>query len=384
MPGSIKVSGTQRTVAAPYVKVAGTWRPAAVAYVKVSGAWKQWYAANILDDFNRADASSLGTVSNGVTSWTTVSGSWGVVSNQAKSTTSPSSYPLAQVTSPLQSSDYELRIDTPSGHGQGLAFWITDANNFWDVSTNSSFSEWYTCPNGGTLSGTNCLSSYSYSPDVYHPATTYTCGTLVTPSAVSYGPATATTSTANGCGCTDSVERACCSRAGGSCSGGVCYVSTTTSSCDGNVGRSGSGCSYQPSSYCSAGSWNGSSCVCTTSAYYTCSGGETVTNGLCSGTSSTPATYNSSTSYNVRVQKNVAGTVTEVASWAQSWPIRSLSVTTSNATVNVTAYSGAGLSGSSSTNSYAATSPTRTANAGIIITSSSYDQGNIVDNFYLK
>ena len=59
MPGSIKVSGTQRTIAAPYVKVAGTWRPAAVGYVKVAGTWRQWYASSIIDNFNRADSTPL-------------------------------------------------------------------------------------------------------------------------------------------------------------------------------------------------------------------------------------------------------------------------------------------------------------------------------------
>lgn len=384
MPGLIKVSGSQRTIASPYVKVNGAWRNVAVAYTKVNGTWRQWYAANIQDDFNRADAASLGTVSNGVTSWTPVSGSWAITANQATSATAPSTYPLAQVTSPLQTSDYELRLDIPSGHGPGLAFWITDANNFWDVSTNSTFSSWYTCPNGGTLSGTSCISSYSYPVDVYHPATSYTCGSYITPSAVSYGPALTPVTSANGCGCTDSVERLCCSNSGGSCSGGVCYVTTMQSSCDGNVGRNGTGCSYQPSSYCTAGSWNGSSCVCTTSAYWTCSGGETPSNGQCSGTTSQPATYNTSTSYNVRVQKRSAGVVTEMASWNQAWPIRSLSVVTSNSTINVTAYSNTGLSGFNSASSYTATTPTLTPNAGIIITSSSYDQGNVVDNFYLK
>lgn len=371
MPGSIKVSGAQRTIAAPYVKVSGSWRTASLAYIKVAGTWRQWYAAQITDTFDRSDSSTLGTVSNGVTSWNILTGSWAIVSNTAVGT---GSYALATVVNPLQVADYTLTLDTQSG--TGLAFWVTDTNNWWSAVPTTTSSVSYSCPNGGTYNSSsgNCESSSSLNNAVLHFGS-YACGTYTAGSSTTYGAGSSTTYTPTGepCG-------SLCSRAGGTCISGGCYTSSTTSVCDGNVGRSGSGCTYTVSGSCSQGSYNveTQSCQCPNN-YYTCPNGGSYNSstGYCYYTSSYSATSTTNYSYSINVLQSTSGTVVTRASYSLTSSALSLKLVTANSTVSVQAYSAAGQIGTLTTNTFVATNPTRTATAGII-------GAGIVDNFGLK
>jgi hypothetical protein len=379
MPGSIKVSGAQKTIAAPYVKVSGTWRPAAVAYVKVSGTWRQWYAADITDTFDRANANSLGTVSNGVTSWTALSGSWAIASNQATSSTSPSSYPVATVTSPLSSTDYELKIDVPAGAGPGVALWVTDASNWYAVTTNLVTTNNYSCPSGGTVSGTDCVITSTYNAT----ATTYNCG-----SPYSYD-----------CNYSASYRAAGYVYNGAFCSG--CSgpgANDGTLQCTTINGQFGCWEIIPAGYYCpNGGTLSGSTCLktcsgcgtggsdpCATCTSYSCSPGDSLNGTICTSTSTYSATNTPTYTYTTRLIKNTSGTKSTLVTYSHSSAVRSLKVTTSNDTVSISAYSGTGQSGLLDTNNYAVTTPTKTAVAGIIISPASSSQGTTLDNFYMK
>jgi hypothetical protein len=171
VPSYIKVSGTPRTVIAPSVKIGSTWHQAIFIYTKVNGTWRQGFAANVEDTFNRADQTGLGTTSNFVTTWTAQRQVWNIVSNQATTAADPTTYPLATVASPRQITDYELHIDNINGAGTGVAFWVTDLNNWWGAVTNTVSSVTYACPQGGVLSNTTCNRDDSY-PAVTHPGGT--------------------------------------------------------------------------------------------------------------------------------------------------------------------------------------------------------------------
>lgn len=371
MPGSIKVSGTYRTVAAPYVKVSGTWRPTAVAYIKVSGEWKQWYASSITDDFNRTDASSLGTTSNGVTSWTATSGSWGITSNQATTSTAASSYPVATVTSALGVSDYELRIDVPSGAGQGLAFWVTDADNWWGVVTDLVTTNNYSCPAGGTLAGSTCNVTSTYA--AY--SNTSNCG-ISGSSSYTYAALANTGYTPLYSGCGGSP----CAGSGTQCINHTCYSTYTYYTCNAGDGDpSGTTCTHTYST-CSSGG----SDACMTCTSYSCNSGDTLSGSTCTHSSSYSATNTPSYTYFTRVVNKVSGTVSTVSSYSHTSAVRSLKVVTSNSSVTVSAYSAAAQSGLLNSNTYAATSPATTATAGMLVSPASSSQGAVLDNFYLK
>lgn len=187
MPGSIKVSGSQRTVASPYIKVSGSWRQVAAGYIKVAGTWRVWHSAAIVDNFNRPNNAALGTASNGIAVWSNLRGSWGINSLAANSAGAATDYPIA--TTPLTKStqNYQIDIDIPAGAGAGLAFWVTNSTNWWAAVTAQTTSTSLFCPNGGSLSGTTCItgtSSYgasSTTSSVNLGAVTYFCpagGTL--------------------------------------------------------------------------------------------------------------------------------------------------------------------------------------------------------------
>lgn len=255
MPGFLKVSGSQKTVASPYIKVGGAWKNVSVAYVKVNGAWKQWYAAQVTDTFDRANASSLGTVSNGVTSWTNVTGSWGITNNQA-TTSSYSSYPLAKVQSPTNQNDFVESIDIVNGSGGGLGFWITDTNNWYAVVTNTVQNVSYSCPSGGTYNPSTGNCEVPWSSPAY--CTTSSAGVSSTVTST-YGASSGICYSISVGLCSDSIGRSACSAQGGSCSGYDCRVPYVCYSCNPGDSLNGSTCTTY-SEQCAAGTDSSSTC----------------------------------------------------------------------------------------------------------------------------
>ncbi len=378
MPGSIKVSGSQRTVASPYVKVSGSWRQVAAGYIKVAGAWRVWHSADISDDFNRLNSSTLGTASNGIAQWTTLKGSWGIASSQASSDTAPSSGALA--TTPLIKPvpNYDITLDIPSGAGVGAAFWVTDQNNWWAAITYQTTSTAYSCPNGGTLSGSTCNTLNGYPASIgytqelcEYPTTT----TQYYAEEIRYGY--------------EPIGIACgsqCTQLGGACISGTCQEWGSYIYCTSTPTNSTTSCSSTTTTCPGGCTLEGNRCY-SYSSYYYCPNGGTLEGSTCFVTSSYEATATTVTSYSVRLIKSVSGTISTVQTVTTSAPTKSLRVTTTDNVVNVKAYSVEGQTGPATELNYTATSPTITGNLGIIKTiaatsgSASANQTNIVDNF---
>jgi len=385
LPGYLKVSGSQKTVASPYIKVGGTWKKAAAGYVKVSGAWKQWYASSVVDDFNRANASTLGTASDGFTTWTTTRGAWGIASNVASSSTTASSYALATVPSPTLSANYTVSVDVPANAGPGVAFWVTDANNWWGATTNITSTTSYSCPSGGTYNSStgNCDVSSSYTATMSYTkmSSAYDCG-YTTVGATSTNPVVSAFTPCPNAGCN--------SGNGYYCSGTTCYDSTPVYSCPSGYTLSGTTC-YKYTSCCAGayyssdpgGLGRGAGCYAQT---YTCPSGGTLNVGdlRCYSTTSYTATSTTTTTYSVKVIQAVANVISTKATYSSTGRIASLKVNTSGNNVTVSTYLSAGLGGTATTNMYTATSPTTTSVAGIVKGVSTSSQGSTLDNFSVK
>lgn len=386
MPGSIKVSGSQRTVASPYIKVASAWRQVAAGYVKVDGAWRVWHAADIVDTFNRSNSSTLGTASNGIAQWSTIKGSWGIVDGKASSTTEPSSGALATTNLIKATSNYEIDVDIPSGAGVGAAFWVTDANNWWAAITYQDIFYTQSCPNGGILSGNNCVTTSTYSASSFQYDTI--CG--FTFDSTQYRDVIITQQwVANGLPCGTS-----CTNSGGSCRDGVCKQLFTSSSCSSlsPVVTGPTNCWTGGPNSCNCG-YRGDGTYCYASVTgYDCPFGGTLSGTTCTVTSSYPAQQNTNYIYEVRIIQSVNGTVSTRATWTDDAETKSLKVLTVGNQITVRAYNLAGQAGTAGELVFTANSPTITGTLGIVksvpVTLSlpygSANQTNFVDNFKAK
>jgi len=321
---------------------------AAKAYGLMSNALKI-----ITDSFNRSNG-SLGTTDTGQ-SWNATRGTWSISSNQATSSDSASTYPMATVD--ISAQNVTVSADITDG-GPGIAFWVTDANSWWASSANyrtSSYS--YSCCGGSTgASNVGCGST-----------TVYTCGASYTQSSpTGCSGQTITTTIYNarsgGCGCYETGIQSggqcidnstlqvlgplCCGFSGGSSTDVGCGVySTTTETL------------YQPRN--------------ASTVYYQLT--------TCSGTN-----YHTE----LKLYKNVSGTISTVAthelnSNTSSYSeINSIKAITSGDSITVSGYSSSGLSsqlGSNLTNT--PSSPTKGSKVGIIKTPSDANSGSILDNF---
>lgn len=310
----------------------------------------------ITDTFNRANG-SLGTSSSGYL-WSVLRGTWLISSNQATSSDSGSTYPLATVD--IGAQNVIVSADITDG-GPGVAFWVTDANSWWASSANyrtSSYS--YSCC-GGSTGPTNvgCGST----------TTSGSCGSSYTqPSPTGCAGQTITTTTYNnrsGCGCYSNATSG-----GGGCVdidtlqylGPLCCGSSPSASDTGcGVYSTSSQTYYQP--YTPG-----------TTVYYQLT--------TCSGTN-----YHTE----LKLYKNVSGTISTVATQELNSntsgysEINSIKAITSGDSIVISGYTNAGLSsqlGSSLTNTPA--SPSKGTKAGIIKTSSDANAGTLIDNFAVE
>jgi hypothetical protein len=368
LPGSIKVSGSQRTVASPYIKVSGNWRQVAAGYIKVNGTWRVWHTADIVDNFNRVNSSTLGTASNGIAVWSNLRGSWGISNLTASSSDAASTYPIATTPLTKTTQNYTINLDIPSGAGAGIAFWVTNSTNWWAAVTFQENVSFYTCPNGGTLSGTTCdLGSSSY------PATASQQTTSIAPNTSTtyyqtevFGP-----SCAGGIQCPD----------GAPCINGLCYYDI---GCDTRnpVSSTATSCSVTVITGCSQGTFNSFTGQCdVTTTVYTCPNGGYVSGTTCIIDNSYEATLVTGTSSQTRIIQSVNGTVSTRASQVTSGATRSLRVTTTGNQISVISYQSAGQTGTNNTLNHTPTSPAITGVLGIIKSPSSVNQTSAVDNF---
>jgi hypothetical protein len=127
-----------------------------------------------LDSFARANSGS--SIGQDVANWTALSGTWGVNSNRANTSTSASSYPVAVFDAITQDAKVKA-TGTGTGAGFGVSFWATDQNNWYGAFTEkSTFNAVpYNC-NPGHSGGGNS-STCSYPGSAYNYNYNYGCCT---------------------------------------------------------------------------------------------------------------------------------------------------------------------------------------------------------------
>ena len=311
----------------------------------------------LTDNFDRADSS---TISTATIPWEEVTGDWEIVSNRLSTSSSPSTNPIATVKANIK--DAQIKVGKgQSGWGWGASFWVTDNANWYMAVTQQDTVVSYSCPSGGTLSGTTCVYPSSYA---------------------------ATASTANsGVGCWN----------GGYLAGGYCNYCPYGSP----VGETGY-CTYRcepwPSAGCGCGPGNNTptadGCIIPVASYapysysytvYSCPNGGSLSGTTCVFPANYSATATNSYSNKVVLKRSISGTVTTVAT--------STGVTTSSATarpsyvlvsaVNETATITAPIDDSSGTVSlvYNAIGETRGKKHGVALSSTTGTPATTVDNF---
>ena len=296
--------------------------------------------SKITDSFNRSDG-SIGSTDTGQT-WSATRGTWTISTNKATSSDAGSAYPLASINLGLQ--DVAVSADITNG-GPGVAFWVTDSNNWWASSVGYSTSS---C-NCQTCNGS--CATYEQVP--------YDCGT-----AAYYTNGSCTSYSAGSCSCPP-----------GSSSGTTapcpCYDNYTEGFVGNGTYTAGSCLTYEqiyhpavPATCYTNGScltYNTYSCNCQTCTATTLSIYSDVSGTITTPTSSTIATQNNSSSYTTA---------------------SSILVSTSGNVITAKAYSSAGLSSQLGSDLvYTATSPTKGTSVGIVKTPSTTNAGSLLDNF---
>lgn len=338
------------------------------------------WVASFSDTFNRTNAANIATPN---LEWEEIIGDWQVASNTAYSPTAAASYPLAAINTFRENTSVTSYNGT-AGAGFGVAFWVVDSNNWWavvsDVSSTQSGGTVYSCPNGGSLSGTTCLNTcYSTCYDTCYEqcCTGGSCPGGLSGSCGGGGYAFGCYQP-GGCGCppgtAGDVSTCTCYSdyqgglstlcIGSTCGYGCWYGWPFTTSYEfagGCYGAAASGvvaAGWLAGTVTSTGACNPYSCNPYSCNPYACNYTATATN-------TTITTY----AHSIKLIRKLAGTVSVIATQSfgseQNTPVyfTSLSVTTVG---NVVTYSGLR---NGSTNSYSATAvlPTKGTKHGIIL-----------------
>lgn len=153
----------------------------------LGGQWRKWILGAVKDLFNRANTvTGLGSADTGQP-WVASRGNWFINTNKAKSTDTPSTYPLASVQAGLMTPYLKADVDTAGG--VGLAFWVSDTQNWYGVhgftATTTSYSQTcatysqtgpsYYCGGSYTQTGPSyyCGGSYSQTGPTYYCSGSY-------------------------------------------------------------------------------------------------------------------------------------------------------------------------------------------------------------------
>ncbi len=321
---------------------------------------------NILaDTFNRTDSASvIGNATDG-SIWTILRGTWGISTNRASSSTAASSYPLATVDMPF--SDIQTDI-VSTAQGSAAALWVTDANNWWAV--------------GMTQEPTSCNCTYFFTTNYFY-FTSNNC--------VGQNSGTWNASNCNAFGLPS------CSPSGWTF---TCTGSYNASNCNNfafNTKNKTTRCS---------GSFNASNCnsfslFCPSNGSYggsTCTGGYNTSNQnagnyfffSCTelGSTTTGPFESCSTCYPqyIRILQSVAGTVSLITQQSLGATLAAaFRVKTSGNQITASAYSdSAAVTQIGSNLVHTATGATITAQNGIMIIPSTYNQGSTIDSVEIK
>ena len=86
------------------------------------------------DNFNRSTSGNLGSTSNKATVWTNQRGTWQADGSRAYSSDSAGTHAVATIVGSTTNIS-NLQVDTQNTGGVGVAFWVSDANNYYAATT---------------------------------------------------------------------------------------------------------------------------------------------------------------------------------------------------------------------------------------------------------
>lgn len=371
MPGKIYDGTNWRSVSGVFARVGTEWKRANRGWINDGTSWRTIFLARIEDTFNRANASSLGTTSDGTATWSNLRNSWAIVSNTASSSDAATGYPSATI----ETFGSSVLASVAPGPGTGIIFGVTDSNNWYGayVSARSTTEScncqeqcstcYYSCTvcnsNCGSYSCEPCSGCSSYWASYTATTSTYTCDSNTNQfGGKTYFWAFANTSTST-----------------------VCISCSNTSLPGCNAVYEGQAFS---TTSCSLKSSSDPSCPCViaggcSTCYYCCA----QTDPSCGSYSCCNTVCQTCTNvyWSVRLVRCVNGTVTELAAQegaANAAQPTTLSVETGASTITVT---GTGAGSPLSITANASVTGTR---HGIIKAPSAYNQSSAVDNFAVE
>ena len=133
--------------------------------MRIVGVFASSLLKKITDTFTRANTTTgLGTSTSG-SLWSALRGNWIISSNKATSSDAPSSYPLTSVE--VGKLEQTIKV-TDIGSGPGIAFWVTDANNWWGAYQNQVTTYYAGNYYAGEPSSFYAGSSYAGEPSSYY------------------------------------------------------------------------------------------------------------------------------------------------------------------------------------------------------------------------
>ena len=319
--------------------------PIIAIFASIARAIAAGYAA-VSDTFTRTTAGSLGTSSSGAV-WRAIRGTWYSNATVGQSDDAASTYPIAAVD--MASSN--VTVSTSVSAGTGVAYWVTDANNWYATTARTS------------------VSTYNYS-----------CGSCYTCQSCGCGCSAYNSCVNSNCSCATYNPCQSCTYCGSTCSSGVLCDGNSTcrsGSCSGSIIGTPT-CSSCPNSTCSCATYNScpdASCGCATCA--TCTDCFYCGQPTCVG-------YNYA--YKMRMFRSVSGTVSDLVSEvALSGQAAAIKTVTSGGSVTATAYSDTAMTTSVGTSTTSPTSPLKGLGAGVIKAPSDVlgaaTQGSTVDSF---
>jgi len=160
---------------------------------KTDGIFAYWFAqgksilAAFIDSFTRSNNAS--SVAGGPVDWVAESGTWGIDTNMATTSTAASSYPVVTFDAGTVAATVKATLPTTRSAGAGVAFWVTDTNNWWAAVADKvdSTGAPYNCSGPGTANNSTGNCSYTYqsvgggpgvAPGGYYPYWACSSGTL--------------------------------------------------------------------------------------------------------------------------------------------------------------------------------------------------------------
>lgn len=392
----------------------------------------------IIDTFNRANSSELGSPAPGQ-SWKLWRGTWGIASNKASSSSTPSEYAMATLT--FTNENVTVGVASPDV-GTGMSFWVTDANNWyaavyvqtevcgtctdctggWNASNCNQFSGgnckgwtcndatctggWNTSNCNGTINTGNCNANWNCGAPSCAPGANWnasTCANWNTSTCAASNPSTC--AAFNQGPCVRWNNRAprgfCAGRNPGSCirynpSNCIRYnasncIRYNASTCIGPWTCETRNCNGTINAGTCNGTFNTSNCVNWFCNQSNCTGGFNAV--FCSGNFN-PSNCNGFFSYScgcqtenrINIISSISSTITTVVSTLWSSTIASFKSVLGGSNVTIKAYSSPNYTSQiGSDNNQSISSPTKTKRFGIIKAPSALNQGSgTIDEFRVE